>query len=169
MTYEELVNNIAKSNSRSSNYLRMVGQRSYQECIAFNEFVKELQEEKRRYKEQGIITQYKPYKGKMYTVYTKIPKFRTYKQQFAITVKTLEKELYYAMVVDTAKRLIMHAKAHAYEETILYVEGLTGDAIFDPAESEAQDLVFQEAYNTKLTELGNKYHLDVTPYLKKEV
>lgn len=98
MTYEELINNISKSNSRSSNYLRLVGKRAYQDCIRFNNNIKELQELKRAYREQGIISSCIPYNGKRFTIYTKLPKFRTYKQQFAITVKTLEKELYKQMI-----------------------------------------------------------------------
>lgn len=167
MTYEELINNIAKSNSKSSNYLRLVGQRAYQDCIDFNEFVKTLQEEKRKYKEQGVITQYKNYKGKMFTVYTKIPKFRTYKQQFAITVKTLEKELYHEMISVTIQIIRGKALTYAQEKSFEYYNNLFGYQLCDPAEEEAEVDVYLTAYNNKLIELGNKYHIDVTPYLRE--
>lgn len=98
MTYIELINNISKSNCKSSNYSRLVGKRAYEDCIDFNNYVKYLQELKRDYKEAGIITRHKYYKGKLFTIYTKLPKFRTYKQQFAITYKTLETELYKRMI-----------------------------------------------------------------------
>lgn len=167
MTYEELINNIAKSNSRSSNYLRLVGQKAYQDCIDFNDFIKILQEEKRKYKEQGIITEYKSYKGKMFTIYTKIPKFRTYKQQFAITVNTLEKELYNKLIREVIQKIIGEANAYAYEKAFQYYENLFGYQLCDPAEEEAEEDVYLNAYNNKLTELGNKYHIDVTPYLRE--
>lgn len=167
MTYEELINNIAKSNSRSSNYLRLVGQKAYQDCIDFNEFVKVLQEEKRKYKEQGIITKYKRYGGKTFTVYTKIPKFRTYKQQFAITVNTLEKELYKKLIREVIQKIVRDAQIYANEKAFQYYDNLFGYQLCDPAEEEAEENVYLIAYNNKLTELGNKYHIDVTPYLKE--
>lgn len=167
MTYEELINNIAKSNSKSSNYLRLVGQRSYQDCIDFNEFVKVLQEEKRRYKERGIITEHKRYGGKTFTVYTKIPKFRTYKQQFAITVNTLEKELYKRLIREVIQKIVRDAQIYANEKAFQYYDNLFGYQVCDPAEEEAEENVYLTAYNNKLTELGNKYHIDVTPYLKE--
>lgn len=103
MTQAELISNIVKSNCKSSNYARLVGKRAYQDCIGFNEYVKGLQELKQAYKEAGVITEYKFYQNKLFTIYTKLPKFRTYKQQYAITYKTLEVELYNLMILRNSK------------------------------------------------------------------
>lgn len=107
MTYIELINNISKSNCKSSNYARLVGKRAYEHCIDYNDYVKDLQALKRAYKEAGVITDHKYYKGKIFTIYTKIPKFRTYKQQYAITYKTLETELYERMISRSRRKSLL--------------------------------------------------------------
>lgn len=99
MTYQELVNNINKSR-RQSNYSNLAKHYAYYDMIKFNNYIKHLQEVKQLYIKENIMTSYgtKVYslKSKKYvylTRYTKLPKFRTYKQQLAITYRQLEKSL----------------------------------------------------------------------------
>ena len=73
------------------------------------------------------------------------------------------------METNLLQRLLGEADSYAYEEAFLYNQSLTGYQLFDPAEQEAEEEVYLEAFNTKLIELGKEYNLDVTPYLKKEV
>ena len=98
MTYQELVNNINKSR-RQSNYISMVKHYAFYDMMRFNRYIKYLQKVKQYYIEENIMTDgFKVYslKSKKYvylTRYTKLPKFRTYKQQLAITYRQLEKGL----------------------------------------------------------------------------
>lgn len=105
MTELELINNIAKD---IPNYTRLLRERAYQYCIRTNRFVKYIQEEikdqRQVYKEHptpsNIVVDtsatYYSKKSKRhvhYTIYSKAPKFITYRQAIAITNKQLEKEL----------------------------------------------------------------------------
>lgn len=105
MTELELVNNIAKD---IPNYNRILREKAYQYCIRTNRAIKYIQEEirdqRQRYKEDPVQanilvplkTTYfnrKSRKYVHYTIYSKAPKFITYRQAVAITAKELEKDL----------------------------------------------------------------------------
>lgn len=103
MTEEQLIRNIAKSNSQSSNYYKLVKMHAYYDMKFHNSFVKytnayikELRETDKRMPRHYIETgPYRIYnnKGKLicFTKYTKYLRFRTYRQQLAITANKLEK------------------------------------------------------------------------------
>lgn len=103
LTLEQLIKNMCKG---ETNYIRLVRQRAYHTVISYNEMVKhkkKIIQEAREYHEtfpSCIIHPegYKYYdrkkkKSVFYTIYTKAPRFRTYRQQCAITYKQLEVEL----------------------------------------------------------------------------
>lgn len=97
MTYEELLNNISKSNYKSSNFRKIVNQFAYADMQDQHWFCDQLNDFKREYRAEGIVTKgYRfNYNGKykVLTIYTKTPKYRTYKQQWVITAKRLEKAM----------------------------------------------------------------------------
>ena len=105
MTELELVNNIAKD---TPNYNRILRERAYRYCIRTNNAIKYIQEvlkyQRQEYKKNPVpdnilapikATYYnkKSKKYVHYTIYSKTPKFITYRQAIAITAKELEKEL----------------------------------------------------------------------------
>lgn len=100
MTYEELLNNISKSNYKSSNFRRLVNQFAYSDMVIQHKYCDYLRGQKKVFKEKGIITDgtrirsnLNSYRTVYFTIYTKIPKYRTYRQQWAITAKQLEKSM----------------------------------------------------------------------------
>lgn len=105
MTELELAINMSKG---TSNYTRLLRERAYQYCIKTNKFIKYIQEEikdqRQVYKEHPtpsniLIDSAATYYSKKskrhvhYTIYSKLPKFITYRQAIAITDKRLEQEL----------------------------------------------------------------------------
>lgn len=105
MTELELINNIAKD---TPNYTRQLREKAYRYCIRVNNAVAYIQESIREqrlaYKNNptpsnilvDIPCTYYSKKSKRqvhYTIYSKAPKFITYRQAIAITNKQLEKEL----------------------------------------------------------------------------
>lgn len=99
MTYNELIKNIEKSNHSSSNFMKEVYRRAYSDMVKQHLYCDELKALKEKYKAKGIIAGYtmvyNQYTDKLvrFTIYTKIPKYRTYRQQVAVTAALLEKEL----------------------------------------------------------------------------
>lgn len=100
MTQEELLNNISKSNYKSSNFRRKVNIFAYDDMLRQHAYCDYLRELKKEFKEKGIITNgamirpnLNKYRAVYFTIYTKIPKYRTYKQQWAITANVLEKAM----------------------------------------------------------------------------
>lgn len=102
MTEQELLENINKSR-RQSNYYNIVRHLAYDEMMDYNRYIKRLHNLKKELREQNLITEdtwdktqiysYKSKKFVCFTVYTKIPKFRSYKQQLAILGRQLEQRL----------------------------------------------------------------------------
>lgn len=105
MTELELVKNIAKD---TPNYNRILREKAYQYCIRTNNAIKYIQEvlkyQRQEYKKNPVkdnilapirATYYNKKSGKYvhYTIYSKTPKFITYRQAVAITAKQLEKDL----------------------------------------------------------------------------
>lgn len=114
MTYQELVNNINKSR-RQSNYINIVKRQAYYAMIRYNGYIKELQATKQYYIKENINTDCsikiystKSKKAVYLTRYTKLPKFRTYKQQLAITYRQLEKVYDRALRTKREHLLIEH-------------------------------------------------------------
>ena len=104
LTLEQLIKNMNKG---ETNYIRLVRQYAYHAVIDHNAMVnvmKEYIQEVREFckKHPGNITHpslsysyYNPKKGKRvrYTIYTKAPRYRTYRQQCAITYRQLDSTL----------------------------------------------------------------------------
>lgn len=104
MTQEQLYSNMCLSISKSLNYNRIVYRSAYSKMQAYNNWIKELQKEQRKLREQNKVYSTKRYlynaktnKICALTIYTKLPKFRTYKQQVAISFNELEKHLRYKL------------------------------------------------------------------------
>lgn len=100
LTLEQLTKNMCKG---ETNYNRLVRQHAYHTVMSYNEMVKDKKkiiQEAREYHKQNpncithpaYIKYYdsKKRKSVYYTIYTKVPRFRTYRQQCAITAKQLE-------------------------------------------------------------------------------
>lgn len=103
LTLEQLINNMSKG---ETNYIRLVRQHAYHTVMSYNNMVKHKRniiQEARKHHETNpkCITHpdyiryydHKKKKEVYYTIYTKAPRFRTYKQQCAITYKQLETTL----------------------------------------------------------------------------
>jgi hypothetical protein len=100
LTLEELTKNMCKGDT---NYNRLVRVHAYHTVMSYNEMVKDKKkiiQEAREYHKQNpncithpdYIKYYdrKKRKSVYYTIYTKAPRFRTYRQQCVITAKQLE-------------------------------------------------------------------------------
>lgn len=104
LTLEQLIKNMCKG---KTNYITLVQQEAYHKVINHNAMVNVMKsyiQETREFckKHPGNITYpslsysyYNPKKGKSvrYTIYTKAPRYRTYRQQCAITYNQLESTL----------------------------------------------------------------------------
>lgn len=93
MTEQELIKSICKG----STYAYRCQKLAYEEMTRFNDYVKYLHEMKKQLRENGqLMNGFKmPRPGKKpvyFTIYTKIPRFRSYRQQIAITYATLWKK-----------------------------------------------------------------------------
>lgn len=104
MTQEQLYSNICLSISKSLNYNRIVYKNAYNKMQVYNNWIKELQQDQKELREQNKVYStkrylYNPKTNKIcrLTIYTKLPKFRTYKQQVAISFNELEKHLRYKL------------------------------------------------------------------------
>lgn len=112
LTEEQLIRNINRARNASSNYNREVKRIAYEDMTSYNQYIKQLQQLKKSYQQQGIITDgfriysRKAHKMVFFTIYTKIPKYRSYRQQLAITNKQLYKRLYDTMQVRTYNRYL---------------------------------------------------------------
>lgn len=97
MTETQLIQNITKTNKQGSNYYRLVHLYAYYDMVNHNSFVKNTNDHIQQLREvDKIIPGYykiRNSKGEKvcFTKFTKYLRFRTYKQQFAITVNGLEK------------------------------------------------------------------------------
>lgn len=100
MTQEQLIINMCK---QQGNYINLVRARAYKHTMQYNNWVKYIQAmlkaTRDHYKETGKITLGETYWDKkkhrmcFWTIYSKAPKFTTFKQQFAIYYRTLESDL----------------------------------------------------------------------------
>ena len=100
MTQEQLIINMCK---QQGNYINLVRARAYKHTIQYNNWVKYIQDmlkaTREHYKATGKITLGETYWNKKkrkscyWTIYSKAPKFTTFKQQCAIYYKTLESDL----------------------------------------------------------------------------
>ena len=104
MTEEQLYSNICQSISKSLNYNRIVYRTAYSNMEAYNNWIKRLQADQRELREYNEIYSkntyiYNPKTKRIcrLTIYTKLPKFRTYKEQRVINLCTLEKHLRYKL------------------------------------------------------------------------
>lgn len=111
MTEQELIINITKGYSKNSNYYRKVQKRAYVDmqmqhhwCNYYKNIKRLILETKdiiyidrtlNKYAQrQKAVTIYnKHHKRVLFTKYTKVPKYRTYRQQLAITNRSLYKEI----------------------------------------------------------------------------
>ena len=100
MTLEQLAINMCK---QQGNYTNLVRARAYRHTIQYNNWVKYIQDmlkaTREQYKTTGKITtgetywNKKTHKSCYWTIYSKAPKFTTFKQQCAIYYKKLESDL----------------------------------------------------------------------------
>lgn len=100
MTLEQLAINMCK---QQGNYRNLVRAIAYRHTIQYNNWVKDVQDmlkaTRRHYKATGKITLGETYWDKkkhrtcFWTIYSKAPKFTTFKQQFAIYYRKLESDL----------------------------------------------------------------------------
>lgn len=100
MTQEQLVINMCK---QQGNYINLVRARAYKHTMQYNRYVKYIQDMlkdmRNQYKTTGKITTGETYWNKktrrtcFWTIYSKAPKFTTFKQQCAIYYKKLESDL----------------------------------------------------------------------------
>ena len=100
MTQEQLIINMCK---HQGNYINLVRARAYKHTIQYNNWVNYIQDmlkaTREHYKATGKITLGKTYWNKKkhkscyWTIYSKAPKFTTFKQQCAIYYRTLESKL----------------------------------------------------------------------------
>lgn len=103
LTLEQLTKNMCKG---ETNYIRLVRLHAYNTVISYNEMVKDkkkiIQEAREHHKQNPNCITHPDYikyydrkkrKSVYYTIYTKAPRFRTYRQQCAISYKQLETTL----------------------------------------------------------------------------
>lgn len=101
MTEQELIVNMTKGYSKSSNYYRKVQEQAYMDmlrqhlhCDYYKSIKKEILENNDIIYLAKTVTIYnKHHKRVLFTKYTKVPKYRTYRQQLAITTNTYYKKL----------------------------------------------------------------------------
>lgn len=96
LTLEQLCKNINTSKNKSSNYYRLARATAYKDMMRFNNYIKVLQyaqQEARNnnkvWTDVGIYSK-KAKRVVRVTIYTKLPRYRSYKQQIAINCVTLE-------------------------------------------------------------------------------
>lgn len=96
LTLEQLCKNINTSRNKSSNYYRLAKSTAYTDMMRFNNYIKVLQEEQQEARDNNRVwTNVGIYSKKAkrvvrVTIYTKLPRFRSCKQQIAINCVTLE-------------------------------------------------------------------------------
>lgn len=100
MTLEQLAINMCK---QQGNYNNLVRAKAYRHTIQYNNWIKGIQamlkETREQYKITGKITlgytywDKKKHRTCYWTIYSKAPKFTTFKQQYAKYYKTLESSL----------------------------------------------------------------------------
>lgn len=103
LTLEQLINNMSKG---ETNYIRLVRQHAYHTVMSYNDMVdykKSIIQEAREFHETNPSCVIHPdghkyydrkkKKYMFYTIYTKAPRYRSYRQQCAITYKQLETTL----------------------------------------------------------------------------
>ncbi len=101
MTEQELIRNITKGYYYKSNYYNTVRHLAYIEMKAQHTWCDYYKKLKKEIIDSGLnihpdmkVTIYnKKHKKVMFTKYTKVPKYRTYRQQLAITNRSLYKRL----------------------------------------------------------------------------
>lgn len=118
MTLEELTRNMCKGNNKASNFYRQVREIAYAELKAHNDYIKFCQELKREYNELNIVSDFtihiwsnKSKKLVWVTRYTKLPSYRSYRQQLGITTSQLEKELRSKLIYKNSRHKI-HRPRH---------------------------------------------------------
>ena len=96
LTVEQLCKNINISRSKSSNYYRLARSTAYTDMMRFNNYIKVLQQiqQEARYSNKvwtniGIYSK-KAKRVVRVSIYTKLPRYRSYRQQIAINCATLE-------------------------------------------------------------------------------
>ena len=96
LTLEQLCKNINNSRNKSSNYYRLARSTSYTDMMRFNNYIKVLQEAQQEARDNNKVwTDVGIYSKKAkrvvrLTIYTKLPRYRSYRQQIAINCVTLE-------------------------------------------------------------------------------
>ncbi len=96
LTLEQLCKNINNSRNKSSNYYRIARATAYEDVIGYNNHIKKLQQEQQRARANNqvwtnkVIYSKESNKCVTLTIYTKLPRYRSYKQQVAINCATLE-------------------------------------------------------------------------------
>jgi hypothetical protein len=112
---EQLMKNITNGKSKTSNYYRMIQKEAYADmkrqhdwCNYYKNIKKEIIDSGLNIHPNKKVTIYnKKHKNVLFTKYTKVPKYRTYKQQLAITNKTeyrrLETDLVYKNILAAIK------------------------------------------------------------------
>ena len=99
LTLEQLCKNINTSRNKSSNYYKLDRSTSYTDMMRFNNYIKVLQQAQQEARDNNKVwTNIGIYSKKAkrvvrLTIYTKLPRYRSYKQQVAINCITLETAL----------------------------------------------------------------------------
>ena len=96
LTVEQLCKNIYTSRNKSSNYYRLARSTAYTDMMRFNNYIKVVQQlqQEARYNNKvwtniGIYSK-KAKRVVRVSIYTKLPRYRSYRQQIAINCVTLE-------------------------------------------------------------------------------
>lgn len=99
LTLEQLCKNINNSRNKSSNYYRIARATAYTDMMNYNNHIKTLQQEQQIARANNevwtnkVIYSKESNKYVTLTIYTKLPRYRSYKQQVAINCATLETTL----------------------------------------------------------------------------
>lgn len=99
LTLEQLCKNINNSRNKSSNYYRLARSTAYTDMMRFNNYIKVLQQTQQEARDNNKVwTNVGIYSKKAkrvvrLTIYTKLPRYRSYKQQIATNCVTLETAL----------------------------------------------------------------------------
>ena len=96
LTLEQLCKNINNSRNKSSNHYRIARATAYTDMIRFNNYIKVLQQAQQEARDNNKVwTDVGIYSKKAkrvvrLTIYTKLPRYRSYRQQIAINCVILE-------------------------------------------------------------------------------
>lgn len=99
LTLEQLCKNINSSRNKSSNYYRIARATAYTDMMRFNNYIKGLQQVQQKARDNNkvwtnvCIYSKKAKRVVTLTIYTKLPRYRSYRQQIAINCATLETTL----------------------------------------------------------------------------